>query len=143
MLAKLFGESWGWALLLGRLILGVIFFAHGYQKFFEIGVENVAGFFQGVGIPAPLLFAWVVSLVEFFGGIALILGIFTRWAALGFAIVMLVAIFTVKLPVGLIAPPEKGAGYELDLALLGLALMLLLAGPGPLSLERAVFQQEL
>jgi len=143
MLAKLFGESWDGALLLGRLVLGVIFLAHGYQKFFEIGVENVAGFLQGVGIPAPLLFAWVVSLVEFFGGIAMILGIFTRWAALGFAVVMLVAIFTVKLPVGLIAPPGKGAGYELDLALLGLALMLLLTGPGPLSLERAAFRREL
>lgn len=143
MLAKLFGESWSWALLLGRWILGVIFLAHGYQKFFEIGVENVAGFFQGIGIPAPLFFAWVVSLLEFFGGIALILGIFTRWASLGFVVIMLVAIFTVKLPVGLIAPPGQGAGYELDLALLGLALMLLLTGPGPLSLERAVLRREL
>lgn len=141
MLAKLFGESWGWGLLLVRLALGVVFLAHGYQKLFIMGVGNVGMFFEQVGLPAPLFFAWVVALVEFFGGIAVLLGIFTRWAALGLAITMVVAIFTVKLKVGLIA--QQGPGYELDLALLGLALMLLLAGPGQLSLEKALFQREL
>lgn len=143
MLAKLFGESRDLALLLGRLILGVIFVAHGYQKLFVLGVDNVGKFFEGVGIPAPLFFAWVVSLVEFFGGIAVILGVLTRWAALGLAIIMVVATLTVKLPVGLIAPPGQGAGYELDLALLGLALVLLLVGPGRASLEKGLLGKEL
>jgi len=141
MWAKLFGESWGWGLLLVRLALGVIFLAHGYQKLFIMGVSNVGTFFNQVGLPAPLFFAWVVALVEFFGGIAILLGILTRWAALGLAIILVVAIFTVKLKVGLIA--QQGVGYELDLALLALALTLLLAGPGPFSLEKALFQREL
>lgn len=143
MLAKLFGDSWDAALLLGRLALGVVFLAHGYQKLFVMGVGNVGSFFEQVGIPAPLFFAWVVSLVEFFGGIAVILGVLTRWAALGLAVILIVAIFTVKLRVGLIAPQGMGTGYELDLALLGLALMLLLAGPGRLSLEKALLGKEI
>ncbi len=143
MLAKVFGQPDDVALFLGRVILGVIFFAHGYQKFFDIGVENVASFFASIGIPAPLFFAWGVSLVELLGGAALVVGVFTRWAALGVAIILVVATLTVKLPVGLIAPPGKGAGYELDLALLGLALIFLLVGPGRLSLEKGVLRREM
>jgi putative oxidoreductase len=141
MLAKLLGESWDGALLLGRLALGVIFVAHGYQKLFVAGVDKIGMMFEQFGFPAPLFFAWVVSLVEFFGGIAVLVGVLTRWAALGLAITMVVAILTVKLPKGLIA--QQGVGYELDLALLGLALVLLLAGPGRISLEKGLLGKEL
>ena len=141
MLARIFGESFGWALLIARLVLGVIFIAHGGQKLFEMGVGQVAGFFEGVGIPLPAFFAWVVSLTELFGGIAVLIGLFTRYAAVGIAIVMVVAIFTVKLKVGLIG--ARGPGYELDLALLALALALVLAGPGKLSLEKILLKREI
>jgi len=143
MLAKLFGHRWEWGLLVARVVLGVIFIAHGYQKLFVMGVETVAGFFARIGIPAPGLFAWVVTLWELLGGLAVLVGVLTRWAALGLAVIMVVATLTVKLEVGLIAPPGRGTGYELDLALLALALMLVLAGPGKLSVEGDVLKREL
>jgi len=140
MLARIFGESLGWALLIARIALGVVFIAHGYQKL-SAGVDQVAGFLTNVGIPLPQFFAWVLSLTEFFGGIAVLIGLFTRYAAVGIAIIMIVAIFTVKLKVGLIG--ARGPGYELDLALLALALALVLAGPGKLSLEKILLKREI
>ena len=144
MLAKLFGNGWEWGLLIARIVLGVVFIAHGYQKLFTIGVDGVFGFLASLGIPLPNFFAWVLSLTEFFGGIVVLLGIFTRYAALGLAIVMVTATLTAKATVGLIAPPMSTIpGYELDLSLLALSLTLLLAGPGTLSLEKGLFQREI
>lgn len=138
MLAKIFNESWGWALFIARIVLGVIFIAQGYTKLFGMGIDGFAGFLEGKAqIPFPYLFAWVVSLTEFLGGIAVLLGIFTRWAALGLAVVMVVAVFTVTLSNGLLG------GYDINLALLALALSLLLAGPGVLSLEKALLNREI
>jgi putative oxidoreductase len=108
------------ALFVIRLILGVVFIAH-------------AGFF-----------AVVVSIVEFFGGIALILGLFSRWAGLLIAIDMIGATLFAKLKVGLIAPFDKpGVGFELDLALLGCALAILVFGPGRVSVELGLLKKEL
>jgi uncharacterized membrane protein YphA (DoxX/SURF4 family) len=75
--------------------------------------------------------------VELVGGILLILGLFSRLAALLLTIDLAVAILLVKLSVGLIAPADQpGAGYELDLALIAGFLVVLFAGPGPLSIDR-------
>lgn len=127
------------ALLVLRVVIGIVFFAHGLGKF-QMGVENVAGFFGSVGIPAAYLAAWVVTIVETFGGLALILGLGTRWAALPMSVVMIVAIITVKLQIGLIAPPEGGIGYELDMTLLAGLVALLLQGAGPYSVDAQFFQ---
>jgi putative oxidoreductase len=98
-----------------RLILGVVFIAHGYPKLFVWGISGVSQFFGQLGIPFPGFFAVVVSIVEFFGGIALILGLFSRWAGLLIAINMIGATLFAKLKVGLIAPFDKpGVGFELD-----------------------------
>lgn len=120
-----------YALIILRLVLGIAFVAHGWQKY-SGGVENVVGFFGNVGIPAAGFFAWVVTLVELLGGIALILGILTRYASALIAIVMVVAIWKVKLSRGYLG------GFELDLTFLGIALSLMLTGGGPLSVDRAV-----
>jgi len=132
-----FGRTDGWAsvgMLLLRLAVGIVLFTHGWQKLFVNGVPGVAGFFGAIGIPAPGLMAWVVTLLELVGGAALILGLATRIVAPLVAIMMLVAILTVKRSVGLIG--AEGTGYELDMLVLAGALTLMFAGPGLYALDR-------
>jgi len=132
------------ALLVIRIILGVIFIAHGYPKIFVFGIPGFAKFLGGLGVPLPGLFAVIVSLVEFVGGIVLILGIFSRWVGLLLAINMIVATLLVKVKVGLIAPMDKpGVGAELDLALFACALAILVFGPGSISVELGLFKKEI
>ena len=131
-----FGRTTGWAsvgMLLLRLAIGIVLFAHGWQKLFVMGVPNVAGFFGMIGIPAPGLMAWVVTLIELVGDAALILGLAARIVAPLIAIVMLVAILTVKKIVGIIG--AEGTGYKLDLLILGGSLALMFAGPGLFALD--------
>lgn len=141
MFERVFGGLSNWATIPLRIAVGIIFAAHGWQKF-SGGLDGVAQFFGNVGIPLPEVFAFIVAFVELVGGIGLILGFFTRYWALLLSIVMIVAIFTVKLPGGLLGAQGR-PGYELDLALLVGCLALLLLGPGPISLERAIFNREL
>ena len=143
MLARIFNESWEWALLIARIVLGVIFITQGYTKLFVMGIDGFAGFLENQAqIPLPYFFAWVVSLTEFLGGIAVLLGIFTRWAALGLAVVMVVAVFTVTSKMGLLGP-DGVSGYQLNLAYLALSLSLLFAGPGRLALEKSLLNREI
>ncbi|WP_078411547.1 DoxX family protein [Priestia abyssalis] len=104
--------------LLLRLILGITFFLHGLSKF-QGGINNAAGWFDSIGIPGFL--AYVVAIIELAGGIAMILGLGTRIVAVLFAIVMLGAIFTVKLSAGFMGNGQA-AGYELDLVLLAVSI---------------------
>lgn len=130
------------ALLILRLVLGVIFLMHGSQK--------VLGLFGGQGLQAtvqtfqthlgiPPLFGYLASFTEFFGGIALIAGFLTRLAALGIGITMIVAALKVHLVNGFFlnwfCQTGKGHGIEYNLALLAAALALLLTGGGRYSLE--------
>jgi putative oxidoreductase len=133
-----FGGLSSWMTIPLRLAVGIIFAAHGWQKFSEgLGPEAWAGKFSNMGIPLPEVSVFIVAFVELVGGICLVLGFFTRYSAALLAIVMIVAMLVVKFKMGLLG------GYELDLALLAGSLALLLAGPGPLSLERAIFNREL
>ena len=88
--------------------------------------------FGGIGIPLPQVSAIVVTLVEFAGGIALILGVVTRWAAVLLAIDMAVAVGKVHLHGGFFLP----RGYEFALTLLAACVALSLAGPGSPALKR-------
>lgn len=119
-----------------RVAIGIIFLAHGLQKFGIVPGGNLAGvtaFFGSIGIPLPGVMAVVVALVESVGGLALILGFGTRIAAILLSIVMLVAIFVAKVP--------NGAGllgqfsFEFDLALLAGLVALILMGSGEAALE--------
>jgi putative oxidoreductase len=114
-----------YGLLVIRLGLAM-FMYHGFQKL--TGLEGTAGFFAGVGIPLAGVMAIVVALVEFFGGLAMLLGVATRVSGVLLSIVMLVAIIAVKLKNGWPA-------FELDLAFLTMALGIALAGPGKFSLR--------
>lgn len=84
-----------WGLLALRLALGAVFIYHGWLKLSDI--PATAGFFEAVGIPLAMFFAWLVALVEFIGGIALVLGFWTKSFALILAINMIIAIITVHL----------------------------------------------
>ena len=122
----------GWGITVLRLAVGVVFLAHGGQKLFVWGFGNVAAFMGKIGVPAPMLAAIVVTVVEFFGGLALVLGSFTRWAAALLAINMLVAIMTVHLKAGFFLP----AGVEFALTLFAANVALVLLGSGEASVDR-------
>jgi len=113
-----------WSMLVLRVSLGAIFLAHGLQKI--SGFEGIVKFFATIGLPAVL--AYVVTAIETVGGAFLILGLFTRSAATGIIMVMVGAIFSVKLSKGFIG------GYEFDVSLLAIALALVLSGSNTLSL---------
>ncbi|MEK3853841.1 DoxX family protein [Cytobacillus sp. FSL H8-0458] len=121
-----------------RAILGFIFFIHGLSKF-QGGISNTAGFFDSIGIPGFM--AYIVAVIELAGGIALILGIGTKIVSVLFAVIMLGAIFTAKLPLGLLGNGQM-AGYELDLVLLAASIYFVLAKESPLSLGSKLIQSK-
>lgn len=121
-------RSWGLTLL--RVVVGVIFVMHGWMKL-SMGFHNVAGFLGSLGIALPTLAAVVLTIVEFVGGIALILGVLTRYVATLLAIDMLVALIVVHIKNGFFSPK----GIEFPLLLLVANINLILAGGGALSVS--------
>lgn len=120
-----------------RLSAGIIFMAHGAQKLFGsfggYGLEGTGQWMSSIGLEPGYLMALAAGSAEFFGGIALLLGLLTRPAAFILAITMLVAIITVHLPNGLFLSND---GYEFGLALLGISVALVFNGGGKFSLDR-------
>ncbi len=118
-----------------RIVTGVVLLMHDWQKLAMMGIGGFAGFLGQLGIPGAEVAAVVVTAVEVIGGLALILGIGTRWVAIPLAFDMLVALFTVHLPNGFFA---SEGGYELVLLLLAASVALNLGGSGALALENLV-----
>src|SRR6266550_6622469 len=111
-----------------RVAVATIFIRHGAQKLFVFGFAGVADAFTHMGVPLPGVMGPLIGLLEFFGGIALLLGLLTRLIALGFVCDMLGAILLVLLKKGF-------SGYELEFLLLGSSLALLLTGAGRFSVD--------
>jgi putative oxidoreductase len=125
-------QSWGITIL--RVIVGIVFLAHGAQKLFVLGFHGTAGAFGGMGIPLPAVSSAVVTLVEFLGGAALVIGLLTRWAAALNGFDMLVAILLVHLKNGFLKP----GGFEHPLAMLAACIALVMVGPGAASVDGAL-----
>ncbi len=122
------------ALLVLRIVAGIVFVLHGWGKLTgNPSIEMFAGMVGGLGFPMPMFFAWVVALTEFVGGLALILGILVRPAAILLSIVMLVALFMVKK----MAFPAA----DVDLVLLGVSVALALTGPGRFSVASMMMKK--
>ena len=132
------------SLTLLRLVLGVVFFAHGAQKalgwFGGYGFSGTMGFFtQQMHIPAP--FAFLAIAAEFLGSIGLLLGLLGRVAAFGITCNMVVAICMVHRHIGFFANwsgQQKGEGYEYHLLAIAIALSIMIKGSGAFSADRAL-----
>jgi putative oxidoreductase len=144
MIRRLYATDDTAAMSILRLVLGIVFFAHGAQKmlgwFGGFGFAGTMGFFTGMAhIPAPLAFLAIAA--EFFGGIGLILGFLTRIAAFGIGVNMLVAIMTVHLPFGFFmnwTGAQKGEGFEFHLLVLAIVAFLMIRGAGAFSIDRVL-----
>jgi putative oxidoreductase len=119
-----------------RVAIGIIFVAHGAQKLFGWfgghGLEATGGWMASIGLEPGVLMAALAGSAEFFGGLALILGLLVRPAAVVLALTMIVAIVTVHLPNGLFMANN---GYEFGLALLAASAGLAIRGAGSASVD--------
>lgn len=116
----------GLAPLFLRIGVGIIFIVAGWGKL--TGIEGVQGFFGNIGIPLPELMAWVVAIVEFVGGLMVLLGAYIRIPAVLLAITMAVALLTTKLG-------GEFSAARLDLMLLMASLALVFYGSGSYSVD--------
>jgi putative oxidoreductase len=115
-----------------RIVLGMTFLLHGWQKLAEMGLPATATFFGGLGVPAPDLAAAMVTAFEIIGGISLIVGFLSRWVAVPLAIDMLMAILLFHLPRGFYV---GAGGVEHALLLLVGLIVLAFHGSGALALD--------
>jgi len=142
MFKKILQTNEGVSVFILRLTLGIVFFPHGAQK--------ALGWFGGYGLNAtlavftdkmhiPLILALLAIIAEFVGAIALIIGFFTRVAAFGIAVVMVVAIYMVHGSFGFFMNwygVQKGEGIEYHLLVIAIAIALMIKGAGSFSIDR-------
>jgi putative oxidoreductase len=117
-----------------RIVTGLVFLMHGYQKVFVYGLDGTAGAFAKMGVFLPGVMGPFIALLELLAGVALVVGVLTRLAALGLALDMLGAVLLVHLAGGFFLP----TGYEYALVLLAACVALACAGPGALSIDDAI-----
>jgi putative oxidoreductase len=133
---KLITTNAGFAALALRIPVAVIFIAHGAQKLFGsfggYGLEGTGQWMASIGLEPGYQLALLAGSAEFFGGIALLIGLLVRPAALMLSITMVVAIFSVHFANGLFMTNN---GYEFALALFAISISLMFSGAGKLSMD--------
>jgi putative oxidoreductase len=141
---KLLYTTNDWTLTLMRLILGIIFFAHGAQKvlgwFGGFGFSGTMNMFTNM-LHVPAVFAFLAMMAEFLGGIGLILGLLARVGAFGIAVNMAMAIALLHHKFGLFmnwTGNQKGEGIEYHLLVLAITITIMVRGAGPLSVDGAL-----
>jgi putative oxidoreductase len=136
---SLFTTRAGYGLTVVRILVGIIFVAHGSQKLFGAfggyGLEGTGQYMASLGLTPGYLMALLSGSAEFFGGLGLVVGLLARPAALVLAATLVVAIFSVHISNGLFMANN---GYEFALALLGGVVAVLVEGAGKLSFDRAI-----
>lgn len=136
LLQRTLKSGTGCSPLVLRIPVGIIFIAHGAQKLFGwfggYGLEGTGQFMASIGLNPGYLMALLAGGAEFFGGIALLIGLLVRPASAVLAITMLVAIFTVHFSNGLFM---SNNGYEYALALLAVTVSLAISGAGCWSVD--------
>jgi putative oxidoreductase len=142
MIRKLMATDNDAAITVLRLVVGVVFFAHGAQKmlgwFGGYGFTGTMGFFTGM-MHIPAVFAFLAISAEFFGGLGLIFGLLTRVAAFGVFCNMLVAVAMVHHQFGFFmnwAGTQKGEGFEFHLLAVAATVFLMIRGAGAVSVDR-------
>jgi putative oxidoreductase len=136
---RLLRTNTGWGPLALRVPVGMIFAAHGAQKLFGWfgghGLEGTGQWMASIGLAPGYLMALLAGSAEFFGGLALVLGLLVRPAAAVLAFAMLVAIFSVHIANGLFM---SNNGYEFGLALVAVSVSLVFSGAGRASIDAAL-----
>jgi putative oxidoreductase len=140
------GTDGDWVITIIRIVLGVVFFAHGAQMalgwFGGAGLQStVRTFRENLRIPAPLAVLSVAA--EFLGGLGLIVGLLSRIAAFGIAVVMSVALLVVHRKFGFFMNwfgEKQGHGIEYHVLVLALALTVIIKGAGAFSLDQVLYQ---
>ncbi|GAA0682567.1 DoxX family protein [Marinobacterium maritimum] len=142
LITRLMATSNSLAPLALRVPAGIIFMAHGGQKLFGAfggyGLEGTGQWMASIGLEPGFLMALLAGSAEFFGGLAILIGLLVRPAAAALAFAMLVAIFAVHIGNGLFM---SNNGYEFGLALLAISASLLISGGGALSVDRVLNQR--
>jgi putative oxidoreductase len=146
MVETLASTNVDWVVEIVRVVLGLIFFAHGAQKL--LGWYGGAGFRSSMftfteQLHLPSTLAFLVIAGEFFGGVALIVGLFSRLAAFGIALSMVGAVATVHFRHGLFLNwfgDKEGHGYEYHLLAIALALVVIVKGAGAYSADRLIYE---
>ncbi|WP_237132706.1 DoxX family protein [Pseudohongiella sp. O18] len=142
LIQRTLNSNAGLAALVLRVPVGIILLAHGAQKLFGwfggYGLEGTGQFMSSLGLEPGYLMALLAGSAEFFGGLALLLGLLTRPAAVVSAFTMAVAMFSAHIGNGLFM---SNNGYEYALTLLAATLALAIQGAGTLSLDRALLNR--
>ena len=138
-LKSLLSTRAGYGITVLRIIVGIIFMAHGSQKLFGMfggyGLEGTGQYMASLGLNPGYLMALLSGSAEFFGGLALFLGLLARPAAVVLIVMLVVAILSVHIHNGLFMANN---GFEFGLALLGAAIAVLIEGAGRVSLDRLI-----